>query len=111
MNVKIIAGTDFQLTKQTDQRERNQELDKTVLEILRNVEQEGDQALLDYTKKFDKVRIHRLSLSEEEWKEAENLVPETFIQALQTAKANISNFHRDRKSTRLNSSHVSISYA
>lgn len=91
--MKIIAGTDFQLTKQTDQRERNQQLDKTVLEILRNVEQEGDQALLDYTKKFDKVRLHRLSLSEEEWKEAENLVPETFIQALQTAKANISNFH------------------
>lgn len=91
--MKIVSGEAFQLTKQTDQREKDQQIDTIVLEVLRTVEQEGDQALFDYTKKFDQVHLHELRVSEAEWKEADDLVSETFIQAVQTAQTNISDFH------------------
>src|SRR5699024_5362145 len=82
------------MAKQTNNRERTRQIDDIVLDILRTVEQQGEHALIDYTEKFDQVRIHTLKVSEEEWEEADALDSSSFIQAVQTAQANITAFHR-----------------
>lgn len=92
--MEIVSGAAFQMAKQTNNRERTRQIDDIVLDILRTVEQQGDQALIDYTEQFDQVRLHTLEVSEEEWEEADALVSSSFIQAVQTAQANITAFHR-----------------
>ena len=54
---------------------------------------EGDCAVLDYEKKFDKVVLTSLAVSEEEQQEAENLVSEDLKAAIRLAKQNIETFH------------------
>ncbi|MFD1172259.1 histidinol dehydrogenase [Oceanobacillus picturae] len=72
----------------------NQNLDKTVLEIIQKVRQTGDQSLYDYTEAFDGVKLTELLVSEEEFTEAAELVDGTFINSLRKAKKNIEEFHQ-----------------
>ncbi len=72
----------------------NQNLDKTVLEIIQMVRQTGDQSLYDYTEAFDGVKLTELLVSEEEFTEAAELVDGTFINSLRQAKQNIEAFHQ-----------------
>ncbi|MGP4066797.1 histidinol dehydrogenase [Oceanobacillus sp. M65] len=72
----------------------NQNLDKTVLEIIQMVRQTGDQSLYDYTEAFDGVKLTELLVSEEEFTEAAELVDGTFINSLRKAKQNIEEFHQ-----------------
>ncbi len=64
-----------------------------VSEILDHVRKGGDQALLEYTERFDHVRPERLEVTEEEINEAWEAVGEDFIGVLQRAAANIRQFH------------------
>ncbi|CDO04035.1 Histidinol dehydrogenase [Oceanobacillus picturae] len=72
----------------------NQNLDKTVLEIIQKVRQTGDQSLYDYTEAFDGVKLTELLVSEEEFTEAAELVDGNFINSLRQAKQNIEEFHQ-----------------
>ncbi|AVQ97933.1 histidinol dehydrogenase [Oceanobacillus iheyensis] len=72
----------------------NQNLDKTVLEIIQMVRQTGDQSLYDYTEAFDGVKLTELLVSEEEFTEAAELVDVTFIDSIRKAKKNIEEFHQ-----------------
>ncbi|MEQ2878518.1 histidinol dehydrogenase [Enterococcus asini] len=64
-----------------------------VQEILDNVKERGDAALIDYTAKFDGAEIAVIRVSEEEITAGMAKVDPTFLQVLQRAKANISEFH------------------
>jgi len=64
-----------------------------VAEILQNVRQNGDRALLDYTEKFDGTRPGSLIVTPEELEEAVASVEPRFLQVLETAAANIRAFH------------------
>jgi len=64
-----------------------------VADIIKTVRQKGDAALLDYTERFDKVRLDTLAVSEEEIAEAFNEVEPRFIEILEKAAANIRAFH------------------
>ncbi len=64
-----------------------------VLEILENVKKNGDQALLDYTAKFDGVQLDSLMVTEEEIEEAYKLVPEDVVGYIREAAENIRNYH------------------
>lgn len=66
----------------------------TVTEIIRNVRQNGDKALLEYTKKFDKAELASLQVSEAEFDEAFATVEPRFLEVLQKAAANIRKFHQ-----------------
>lgn len=70
------------------------ELDQVVLEIISQVKKYGDEALFRYTETFDSVKLDNLIVSEQEFKEAENLVEPEFIQAFKQAKSNITAFHK-----------------
>lgn len=68
-------------------------VDRTVKEIMEEVKKNGDQALLDYTEKFDHVRLTNLKVTKEEIEAAlDNADPE-FLSVLQTAKENITAYH------------------
>jgi histidinol dehydrogenase len=67
-----------------------------VLRILEDVRQRGDDAVLEYTLKFDDVRLspERLKVTPEEIDEAEKRVESGFKEAIITAKERIEAFHR-----------------
>ena len=67
--------------------------------VLNEVRSEGDAAVKRYEEKFDKVTLSGLQVSEEEIKEARELVSEDLKQAIRTAKANIEKFHASQRFT------------
>lgn len=71
----------------------------TVQNVLNEVRSEGDAAVKRYEEKFDKVTLSGLQVSEEEIKEARELVSEDLKQAIRTAKANIEKFHASQRFT------------
>lgn len=78
--------------------ETGEEVVLSVTNILSKVKKEGDKALLELTKSFDKVELENLKVSASELEECFNKVEENFIKALEEAKANIEDYHRRQKS-------------
>jgi len=72
-------------------------LDTIVNEVFDAVQKNGDAALKEYTKKFDKVLIEDLKVSEDEITDSKNLVSDDLKQAIQLAKNNIDIFHSSQK--------------
>ena len=70
-----------------------------VADIIKTVRQNGDAALLDYTERFDKVRLSALQVTPEEIDEAVALVDEKFLQVLKLAAKNIRKFHEKQVRT------------
>ena len=65
----------------------------TVAEIIRNVRERGDEALREYTEKFDHTKPESLTVTPEEMKDALASVDPDFIRILEKAAANIRKFH------------------
>lgn len=75
----------------------NSSLNATVQAVLDDVRQRGDEAVLEYGEKFDKVKLSSLVVSQEEIKQAEALISDDLKKAIRTAKANIEKFHQSQK--------------
>jgi len=97
--MKIITGEQFALEMNNKEanEESNEQLDRAVLEIIADVRKRGDEAIYDYTKRFDNVEVNNLIVSEEEFAEAKELVSSEFMQAIQNAHKNIKSFHEGQK--------------
>ena len=67
-----------------------------VRDIIDNVKENGDKALLEYCEKFDKAKLSSLEVSAEEIDEAFNTVEPQFIEILKQAAENIRNFHKQQ---------------
>ena len=65
----------------------------TVAEILWNVRERGDEALREYTEKFDHTRLESLVVTEKEMREALDEVDPDFLRILRRAAENIRKFH------------------
>ena len=65
-----------------------------VSEIIATVIKNKDSALIEYTEKFDKVRLETLEVSEAEIEEAYSLVDDKFISIIEEAAENIRGFHK-----------------
>ena len=61
--------------------------------IIEDVRARGDAALFDYCEKFDKVRLSALQVTPEELDAAAAQMEPEFMDALETAAANIRDFH------------------
>ena len=72
-------------------------LRETVLGVLNDVREGGDEAVKKYENKFDKVELESLAVSEEEMAEAEALVSGELKNALNVACENIKRFHASQK--------------
>lgn len=73
------------------------QLDETIRNVFREVEQNGDQALLKFTEQFDGVQLAQLKVSESEIERANELLPESLKKAILTAAANIERFHASQQ--------------
>lgn len=71
----------------------------TVREIVGEVKKRGDQALFEYTLKFDKVRLDEqlVKVSKSEIKKAVKQVEKKYLNALKKAAVNIKDFHKEQK--------------
>ncbi|OFI05358.1 histidinol dehydrogenase [Clostridium acetireducens DSM 10703] len=67
--------------------------------ILNNIKERGDQALIEYTNKFDStlINIKNICVTEEEIKYAYDKVDKKFLEAIYFAKKNIEEFHSKQK--------------
>ncbi|MBD3388530.1 MAG: histidinol dehydrogenase [Candidatus Altiarchaeales archaeon] len=61
--------------------------------IVKDVRRRGDRALLEYTEKFDKVKLDSLRVGEEQIQEAYSRVDISVIEALEHAHSNIESLH------------------
>ena len=68
-----------------------------VQKILDDVRSNGDKAVNNYTKQFDKVSIDSLEVTKEEMIEAENQVSQNLKQAIEMARRNIWKFHSEQQ--------------
>jgi len=72
-------------------------VDEAVKAIIDDVKIHKDEALYDYSEKFDKVRPENLLVSETEIEEAVAAVPVEFLKTLEQAKENIIDYHKRQK--------------
>lgn len=85
---------------------RKNKIHDKVSKIIKNVSENGDNALIEYTKKFDKVKISlkELRISETEISAAFNELDSSIISAFKIAIDNVTKFYRQQipKATRIN---------
>lgn len=72
------------------------EYENVVADIIADVRIRGDQAVFEYTKKFDRWEVNagNIRVTEEETEEALNLIDGKFIEAMKKSAANIEAFHK-----------------
>lgn len=72
-----------------------------VLDVFKDIEAEGDQALYKYTEKFDKVKLKNIVVSPEEITQAEATLTPQLKEAIALAKSNIEAFHKAQKTEKV----------
>ncbi len=72
-------------------------VEDVVSDIIRNVRENGDKALFDYTARFDQAQLSALQVTAEEIAQARELVEPRFIDILERAAKNIRKFHEAQK--------------
>ena len=96
--MRILTGEQYQeeVRSKVTNGQMAQQLDQDVLKIIEQVRERGDEALVEYTEKFDKLTLESIRVSEEELAEAKTLVAPDFIRAIQKAHQNIKDFHEQQ---------------
>ncbi len=90
-----IYDTDKISVGEIVKREKNSSgVEEIVSAVIDNVAKNGDTALREYTKKFDKADLDSLEVSEREIADAFAQTDEKFIGIIKKAKENIYNFHK-----------------
>ena len=75
------------------------DLTATVSAVLARIKSEGDAAVLDYERQFDRVELKALAVTPAEFERAESLVSAELKAALQLAHDNIARFHSAQRYT------------
>ncbi|MBZ9626789.1 histidinol dehydrogenase [Psychroflexus sp. CAK57W] len=73
------------------------DIETTVDDIFKNIQQSGDEAVLKYTSMFDGVDLKSFEVSEADIENAQDQVSEDLKSAIQLAKSNIHKFHNAQK--------------
>ena len=96
--VRLTADTQKDLLDNLLKRSPNNytEYEDVVAEIIKSVREKGDQAVFEYTKKFDKwdIDANAIRVTEAEIDEAFNMIEPEFVEVLKRAAFNIEAFHR-----------------
>ena len=83
-----------QVDRQTDQQANQPEVESTVSEIIANVIKNGDKALKEYSRKFDKVELDDLRVPQKDIDNAYENADQDLLDALNLAKNNIISYHK-----------------
>ncbi|HWV18928.1 MAG TPA: histidinol dehydrogenase [Rhodocyclaceae bacterium] len=81
--------------------ETDEGIERTVAEVLSNVKKQGDAAVLEYTRRFDRLdaaAMSALELPKAELKAAFDGLPEAQRKALEAAAARVTSYHERQKS-------------
>ncbi|MGG1664441.1 histidinol dehydrogenase [Brevibacillus sp. NRS-1366] len=89
--MRIMSASQFNGKRSVDSGTKEQQ--EAVKAILAAVREHGDEALRDYTERFDRVRLQEFRVSEAEFIEASKQVAPEVRAALMEASANIRDFH------------------
>lgn len=73
------------------------DIETTVDDIFKEIQQYGDEAVLKYTSKFDGIDLKSLVVSKTEIEQAESQVSDPLKAAIELAKENIHKFHEAQK--------------
>lgn len=73
------------------------DIETTVDDIFKNIQQSGDDAVLKYTSMFDGVDLENIEASKSEIENAESQVSDELKSAIKLAKSNIHKFHEAQK--------------
>ncbi len=79
---------------------QDESIERVTAEILKNVQQHGDAALLDYTERFDKVPaadVAALEIPRSEWLAALDSLPQDQRQSLETAAERVRTYHEHQR--------------
>lgn len=102
--IRILSGESFEGKEYIESIEKRAgEIDRdvttSVCRILDDIRSRGDDALIEYTRKFDSQYVLRenLRVSEEEINRAYENVDKDFIEAITFAEQNIREFHENQK--------------
>ncbi len=99
--VKYGSETGDKLTEKLLSRSKldYKEVQKTVDEIIENVKNNGDKAVFEYSKKFDKAEINskNIKLNESEIKEAYRLTNKNLLEVIKKSIIRIRAFHEKQK--------------
>lgn len=69
------------------------DFEKSVKDIIDHVRDNGDQALREFSEKYDGVKVEQAEVSADEWAEAESQVDPKVLQAMDEAISRIKAFH------------------
>ncbi len=96
--VRLTADTQKDILGSLLKRSPNNysEYEDVVAQIIANVKEQGDKAVFEYTKKFDKWDIcaDNIRVTETEIDEAFNEIDGEFVEVMKRSAANIEDFHR-----------------
>jgi histidinol dehydrogenase len=86
------------------------DISRTVTGIIEDVRMRGDEAVLEYTARFDGVNLESLQVTDEEMQNALSVAEPRFISVLERAAANIRRFHEKqiREGFRIENEHGCI---
>lgn len=97
--MKTLSTKKYSLSEITNLIKQRQsqkaDVEKVVLEIIKNVRENKDEALFSLSKKFDGVELKILQISKKEIAEAYKKESKEVIRALKIAKTNIEKFHKN----------------
>ena len=102
--MKRLTGTNKEIAEllyqeQLELSKENRDVESTVQAIIEDVKKRGDEALRDYSAKFDKVDLTDFEVGQDLIDQAfEEIDPEVY-QALVNAKENIESYHRHQLET------------
>ncbi len=97
MKVSVNPGSEELLELLKRPELESADLETTIAEIFREVEQKGDAALKQFALKFDRVELDSFEVTQEEIERSESVLDDELKLAIQTAASNIEVFHAGQK--------------
>ena len=102
MNIKRLTTTQADYQEQMDtllawEGVSDDQVNSTVKDILKNIRSRGDEALVEYTNKFDRMNISsmkELTFTKEQIETAYNNVPASQREALEVAAERVRSYHK-----------------
>lgn len=91
--IKIYNRNEISIDEILERSEQTIDVEGIVADIIKNVKENGDKALVEYCKKFDGAEDDVIEVTAEEIEEAFKEVDEELLNILSEAKENITAFH------------------
>ncbi|MDE7390776.1 MAG: histidinol dehydrogenase [Lachnospiraceae bacterium] len=92
--IKIFNTENISISEILKREQKSTGVEDVVAQVIANVRSNGDAALKEYTKKFDKAELDSIEVTQAEIDEAFAKVDKKFIEVIEKAKENIYNFHK-----------------